>query len=114
MPVHANKTSFQKGKSGNPGGKPVNARNRLSNAFLTALADDFEINGVVAIERLRADKPEKYLELVAEVLPKEANVSIDQSGTVTHEHVAISEVSQRIAEVLRAGTEGTRETALPH
>lgn len=44
----------------------------------------------------------------------EGNLSVDQSGTVTHEHVAISEVSRRIAEVLDERTERTSPPALPN
>lgn len=105
---------FKAGQSGNPGGKPVHARNALSNAFLKALSEDFQANGTAAIQKLREERPEKYCELVASILPKESNVSIEQSGTVTHEHVSVSEVSDRIAEVLRAGAESVSEKPLPH
>lgn len=107
-------TRFKPGQSGNPGGMTVGARKKLGEAFLTALAADFEANGKEALEFLRRDKPEKYCELVASILPKEANVSVEQSGTVTHEHVAVSEVSNRIAEVLRAGAESASEKSLPN
>lgn len=107
-------TRFKPGQSGNPGGMTVGARKKLGDAFLKALSEDFEANGKKALETLRQDKPEKYCELVASILPKEANVSIEQSGTVTHEHVAVSEVGNRIAEVLRARTESVSASTLPN
>jgi hypothetical protein len=62
---------FRPGQSGNPGGKPVNARNRLTNGFLNALADDFDRHGVAAIEACRQQSPGRYLAIIASLLPKE-------------------------------------------
>lgn len=54
---------------GNPG-RPKGSRNKLSEAFLRVLADDFEANGTDAIERLRADSPAQYANVIAKLMPK--------------------------------------------
>lgn len=52
------------------GGRPKGSRNRLSEAFLRVLADDFEQNGMEAIERLRSDNPGTYANVIAKLMPK--------------------------------------------
>ena len=59
------------GETLNPGGKPVNSRNRLQGKFLRAIADDFELHGLEAIQRMREEKPERYIECIAALMPKE-------------------------------------------
>ena len=74
---------FKPGQSGNPGGKPAEARNRLSGALLNALADDFEKHGKAAIQRCRTASPARYLQIVASLLPK--NVAVEAKGATLEE-----------------------------
>jgi Family of unknown function (DUF5681) len=67
----ANRGQFRPGQSGNPAGRPKGSRNKLSECFLKALADDFDTNGVAVIESVRKDRPHEYLKIVAAVLPKQ-------------------------------------------
>ena len=50
-------------------------RHQMSSDFLDALSADFESNGAKAVERVRLDKPDQYLKLIASILPKHLNVS---------------------------------------
>lgn len=54
--------------------KQKGARDRLSAALLTALADDFEINGRDAVARTRQEDPAAYLRAVASLVPKEMEI----------------------------------------
>lgn len=67
----APRTAFKPGQSGNPGGKPVNARNTITKKFLEVLAKDFEENGEKAIQAARTVDPMGYVKAVASLLPKE-------------------------------------------
>lgn len=64
-------TPFKPGQSGNPAGRPKGARSKLGEAFLEALCDDFNENGIAAIQTVRAEKPDQYLKVIASILPKE-------------------------------------------
>ena len=68
---------FKPGQSGNPKGRPKGARNRLGTQFLEALEADFNQFGPQAIALVREKKPEVYIKVVADLLPKEANINVE-------------------------------------
>ncbi len=68
---------FRSGVSGNPAGRPVGSRNKLTENFVTALSKDFAAHGVEAIQTARQDDPVAYLRLVASLMPKEVRLSKD-------------------------------------
>jgi hypothetical protein len=67
-----NLTPFRPGQTGNPGGKPAGARNRIQGKFLRTLADDFDKYGEGAIVACREETPAHYLRIVASLVPKQA------------------------------------------
>lgn len=88
MGRQANLKSFKPGQSGNPAGRPKGARNRLSEAFLKALADDFEKDGVDAIAKVRGIDPAAYLRVCASLLPKDLNVTVNPLERLTDDELA--------------------------
>jgi uncharacterized protein DUF5681 len=68
---------FPPGQSGNPRGRPKGARNRLGTQFLEALKADFNHFGIQAIALVRERKPKTYMRVVADLLPKEANINVE-------------------------------------
>ena len=68
---------FKPGQSGNPKGRPKGARNRLGTQFLEALEVDFNQYGSKAIALVREKRPEIYVRVVADLLPKEANINVE-------------------------------------
>lgn len=74
---HSQLTPWKPGQSGNPAGRPKGARNKLGEAFLEAMASDFEVNGQEAIERVREERPQDYLKIIASILPRQAEIKID-------------------------------------
>lgn len=65
------KAPWQPGQSGNPAGRPKGARSKLGEAFIDALLEDWNKNGVQAIIDMRDEKPADYVKIVASILPKE-------------------------------------------
>jgi hypothetical protein len=62
-------------KPGNPG-RPKGSRNKLGEDFIRALSEDFATHGPAVIEKVRTDKPDAYLKIVASLLPKDINLNV--------------------------------------
>lgn len=97
-------TRFKPGISGNPGGKPVGSRNRVTVAFLNALAVDFEKHGKKAIERTRQEEPGTYVKVCAGLLPKQVEQMnpLDELNDAQL-HAAIALLQSQLAESAGAG-----------
>jgi hypothetical protein len=65
---------FEKGRP-KTGGRAKGARNKISTAFLEALAADFEQHGEAAIKSMRVEKPAEYVKVIASILPKEFEIT---------------------------------------
>jgi hypothetical protein len=62
----------------NPGrAKQKGARDRLSAAFLTDFADDYDAHGKAVIETVRDKDPIAYMRIAAALLPTKVEVSED-------------------------------------
>ena len=59
------------GEVRNPAGRPKGARSKLTELFLKGMMEDFEAHGTIAIEKVRTEKPDQYLKVIAAIIPKE-------------------------------------------
>jgi len=92
---------FRPGQSGNPKGRPKGARNRLGTQFLEALEGDFNKFGPQAIAVVREKKPEVYMRVVADLLPKEANINVEAGEAFVNLWHKISEgLGEELADCL--------------
>jgi hypothetical protein len=82
---------FLPGNSGNCGRKP-GSRSKLGNAFLEALANDFDEHGVATIETVRKRDPVAYIKVVKDVLPKEVLIQAFTEHTNLNIFAGISDI----------------------
>lgn len=68
-------TRFKPGTSGNPSGRKPGSRNKLTEAFISALALDFDAHGPVIIAKVRKQNPVAYLRLCASLVPKQIELA---------------------------------------
>ena len=66
--------------------------------ILQALAEDFENHGAEVIERVRIEKPETYLKVIASLLPKDLNLNVSKYDDLTDEQLML-----RLKDTYRAG-----------
>lgn len=94
----ANLKPFQPGQSGNPAGRPKGSRAKLDQAFVDALYEDFKTGGVEAIRACREDKPDVYLNVIAKVIPKQVDVTADESlADLAHGLQAVASFLEQVA-----------------
>jgi hypothetical protein len=80
------KGRFLPGNSGF-GGRPKGARNKLGEQFISDLYADWQKHGVDTLARVRDEKPDQYLKVVASILPKDLNVNINSMDDLTDEQL---------------------------
>lgn len=76
---------FEKGKSGNPAGRPVGSKDKISQKFIAAITADFDAHGETVIQKVREEKPDVYLKVVADLVPKDYNVGQNGPFKMTFE-----------------------------
>ncbi len=69
-------TSWKPGESGNPAGRPKGSRDTINEAFLKDLAADWAGDGIAALRKAREERPAEYCRMVANLQPKDQNVSV--------------------------------------
>jgi hypothetical protein len=87
---------FQPGNNANPVGRPKGSRNKLGEAFVQDLYADWQEHGAETIAKVRTDKPDQYLKVVAMILPKEVKV------TTAHDDLNDDQLDERIRQIAAA------------
>jgi hypothetical protein len=73
---HATRIVMSKArKSGNRYSESPSTRDKLSSAFVEALEKDWAEHGSEVIQQIRHDNPVKYGELIARLIPMDANLT---------------------------------------
>ena len=99
---------YQKGQSGNPAGRPMHSRQKLTEKFIDDLSKYYEVEGASLIKRVADEQPAMLLQVVARLLPKDLNLNV--SGTIETELTDQQRV--RIAEAWMLGRQSDRVDVL--
>lgn len=89
---------FQPGESGNPSGRPRGGRNRLSEALLSIVVEDFIKHGPDAIAQLREKDPATYLRLVSSLVPRELILKQEEAPVVDYAELSQDDVVRLLEE----------------
>ena len=83
----------------------------MGEAFIAALAEDFEKHGVEVIERVRIEKPEAYIKVIASLLPKDLNLNVTKLDDLSDEQLLerLRSLTKQAAPLL-ANLDGDNET----
>ncbi len=104
-------TPFVKGQ----GGRPKGSRNKLSTAFVDALAREFEEHGEEAIRIVRVERPHEFLKVVASLMPKEFEITDSRLKEIPdHELDAFIEFARRNLARGIASSSNEREEQTTH
>jgi len=80
---------WKPGQSGNPGGRPKGAKDKLSKAFFAEITGHWEEHGMDAIHRVWEDKPEVYVQVISRLMPSESELNLN---TGTAESLSTAEI----------------------
>jgi Family of unknown function (DUF5681) len=79
-------TSWVKGQSGNPAGKPVGTRNAFSQLFLSDLAASWSECGPEVLAKVARADPARYLGVCSTLIPKDVAISIEARQSPLDDH----------------------------
>jgi hypothetical protein len=97
---------FVNGGKGGPG-RPKGSRNRLSEDFLSDLANEWERSGPLALQRVATMEPATFVRVVASLMPRQFDASLDVAIGIDPAQARLFAQSFRLAlDVLGAEPEG--------
>lgn len=71
---------WQKGTSGNPLGRPLGARQKLSEKLLSDLTAEWERSGETVLTKLAATEPAKFAQIAYGLLPRDVFLSVQHDA----------------------------------
>ena len=103
--------AFEKGnKLGT--GRPKGSRNKLAEDFLADLSKLWTEKGMDCLKLACAENPMKFIEMVADLLPKEATLNVNETLTLRSE--SVQALDGWLAELGRGKQDSETKNALPH
>jgi Family of unknown function (DUF5681) len=80
VPKHLVATAWKPGESGNPRGRPLGARQRISEQLIADIADVWETYGRNVLRRLAAQDPATLAKIAYGLLPKDIFIQVAPSA----------------------------------
>lgn len=104
---------WKPGQSGNPKGRPQNAKQILSDRFLADMLSAWEAKGKDAIDRVIQDRPHEFIKAVAAIVPKDIHVKTSVVQELSDDDLAAALFALRSATALADAGSGS-ETPSRH
>jgi hypothetical protein len=108
--AHLAQYKWQPGQRPEGAGRPKGSRNKLGEDFVRAMQEDFQEYGAAAIVRVREEKPDAYLKVIASILPKELNVNTNAVGELTDDELAALSALVDLARAQLLGQTGSADS----
>jgi hypothetical protein len=82
---------WQPGESGNPAGRPIGSRQKVSEAIIRDISDAWATHGRTVLDKLAVSDPGKFAQLAAGLIPREFQLSVESRlpGGLTSEDMEI-------------------------
>jgi hypothetical protein len=93
------------GHSGNPAGRPIGSRQKISEKLLADLADVWETSGKTVLARLAVDDPGKLAQIAYGLLPRDVFISVEQR-TPGNLDPSEWEILRRVIDLIQANAKG--------
>lgn len=90
-------TRWKPGMSGNPAGRPVGVRNKLSELFLINVANHFAKHGTEALDRCFQENPTGYLTIISRIMPRQIEAAVEVADRFNTQDL-LPDQRRRIAE----------------
>jgi hypothetical protein len=101
VPKHLQETAWKPGQSGNPRGRPLGARQKVSEALIADIADVWATYGRNVLVRLAAQDPAALAKIAYGLLPKDIFISVEQRAPGNLEPEAWATL-RRILDIIQA------------
>jgi hypothetical protein len=104
-----NSGTWKPGRSGNPNGRPVGARQSFSNAFLRDLAEVWAEHGKAAVLHTAKLNPETFFAICSKLIPRDVQLTVQQHyGGIDETDLAIL---RAIKEAIPGAPSSTRRSS---
>lgn len=98
---------WKPGQSGNPKGRPQNAKQKLSDSFLADMLTAWEARGKEAIEKVINERPHEFIKAVAAIVPKDINVKTSTVQELSDDELIAALAALRSAVALAGAGSGS-------
>jgi hypothetical protein len=71
----------------NPKGRPRGSRSKLGEQFITSLQQAWEERGDEVIDRVINERPQDFLKVIANILPKDVNIKVNSTEDLSDDQL---------------------------
>jgi hypothetical protein len=86
-PLRNAKGQIVAGAKLNGAGRPKGCRNKLAEVFIGDLYEKWQLHGESVIDRVIAERPDQFLKVVAQLMPKDVNLTVRQLDELSDEQL---------------------------